>query len=87
MDRNKLLEELKAKIIKTLSLPETTPADIPSDAPLFEDDGLGLDSVDALDLVLMLETDYGISIDGKAEAKSVFASVNAMADFIISSKK
>lgn len=87
MDKATLSEELKGKIIEALNLPDLTPDDIASDMPLFEDDGLGLDSVDALELVVMLETQYGISIEDKTEAKSVFASIDVMADFILSHKK
>ena len=76
-----LIEELKVKIIKALNLEDVTPADVPPDAPLFEA-GLGLDSIDALELVVLLEKDYGIAVQDMAVAKKAFASLEALAAFI-----
>lgn len=77
-----LVEELKQKIIKALKLEGTLPAEIDAAAPLFNT-GLGLDSIDALDLVVMLERDYGIMIESAAVAETAFASVNALARFVL----
>jgi len=78
---DELIRELKLGIIKHLSLEEMSPDDINSDSPLF-DDGLGLDSIDALELVVLLEHDYNLKLDNLEEAKKVFASVTAMAQYI-----
>ncbi len=80
MDEN-FVNELKQQIITALNFDGMTPADIDSDAPLF-DKGLGLDSIDALELIVLLEKQYGIRLKSPAEGKDVFKSVNVMADYI-----
>lgn len=62
-----LHHELKAFIIETMNLEDTTPTDIGDDAPLFADDGLGLDSIDALELVLALKKTYGVLLEANDE--------------------
>ena len=57
-----LKEELKKALIEALNLEDLTPNDIKDDKPLFADDGLGLDSIDALEIILILERNYGIRI-------------------------
>lgn len=74
-------EELKQQIIEALSLEDITPADIRDDAPLFGE-GLGLDSIDALELFVLLDKQYGIKLKDKEEGKQVFRSVNTMAAYI-----
>ena len=64
---NELRHELKAFIIETMNLEDVTPADIGDDTLLFADDGLGLDSIDALELVLALKKKYGIVIEANDE--------------------
>lgn len=64
---NTLHQELKAFIIETMNLEDITPEDIDSDALLFADDGLGLDSIDALELVLALKKKYGIVLEANDE--------------------
>jgi len=76
-----LVEELKIKIIKALNLEEMTPEQINPEEPLFGE-GLGLDSIDALELIVMLEKDYGIKIKNQAEGKEVFISISSMAEYI-----
>lgn len=74
---------LKRIIIESLNLEGTTPETIEDEAPLFgEDGGLGLDSVDALELVVALEKEYGVSIESEAIEREAFASVASMAAFI-----
>ncbi len=63
-----LHQELKAFIIETMNLEDTTPADIGDDTPLFAEDGLGLDSIDALELVLALKKQYGVVLEANDEA-------------------
>ncbi len=76
-----LILEIKKEVIEVLNL-DLTPDDIEPDAPLFGADGLGLDSIDALELIVMLEKKYGIKLKNPQEGKSVFKSVNYMAEFI-----
>lgn len=78
---NALIEELKVKIIETLNFVGVFPKDIKEDAPLIGGD-LGLDSIDVLELLMMLEKDYAIRIDSKDLGVKVFASVRALADYI-----
>lgn len=77
-----LKNELKLKMIDALNLDGMTPEDIADDAPLFGDDGLGLDSIDVLELIVLMERNYGIRLSNPAEGKQVFRSVAVMADYI-----
>ena len=82
-----LEEEIKQVIIDVLLLEDMTPADIDTDAPLFVD-GLGLDSIDALELGVALQKRYGISLSADSEeARRHFASVRALAAMIASQRK
>ena len=77
-----LLEEVKQLIIETLQLEDMTPADIDVDAPLFVD-GLGLDSIDALELGVALQKRYGISLSADSEeTRRHFMSVKTIANLI-----
>jgi len=76
-----LVLELKNLIINTLKLEDISPGDIEDDAPLFGE-GLGLDSIDALELVVALEKTYGVFIPDSEVGKKVFRSVNALAEFV-----
>jgi acyl carrier protein len=78
---NELITDLKKEIITQLNLQDITPEEIKDDAPLFVD-GLGLDSIDVLELIVLLQKKYGVKIDGAKEGKSVFYSVKTMAEFI-----
>jgi acyl carrier protein len=75
------MNELKTRIIETLRLEEISPAQIDDDAPLFGA-GLGLDSIDALELVVMLENYYGIVIKDMEAGRPAFKSVRALAAFV-----
>ena len=77
-----LKETLKAQIIEQLNLEDLTPADIQDDAPLFGDQGLGLDSIDALEFIVLLDSNYGIKIADPNEGKEIFQSVNTLAAYI-----
>ena len=76
-----LIAELKIKIIDTLSLLDVAPEDIGDDDLLVGGD-LGIDSIDVLELVLMLEKDYGVKIESKDVGVQAFASVRALAGFV-----
>lgn len=78
---NKLIEELKVKIIETLYLEDVQPQDIDEKAPLVGGD-LGIDSIDILELVMMIEQDYGIIIESKEVGEKVFASTETLAAYI-----
>lgn len=86
MEKATLIEELKALIIKNLKLEDIGPADIDPASPLFGG-GLGLDSIDALELVVGLEKTYGIRIPDEDVGKEAFASVDALADYVLKNKK
>lgn len=77
-----LKENLKVQIIEQLNLEDLTPADIQDDAPLFGDQGLGLDSIDALEFIVLLDSNYGIKIADPSEGKEIFQSVNTLAAYI-----
>jgi acyl carrier protein len=76
-----LKDELKNRIIQGLNLEHITPLDIKDDEPLFGT-GLELDSIDALDLVSLLERDYGILINDMEVARQAFASFRSLEDFV-----
>ncbi len=78
--------KLKTQIIDALNLEELKPEDIKDDAPLFGPEGLGLDSIDALELIVLLEKNYGIKLTDPSKAKNVLTSVKAIADYIESNK-
>lgn len=80
-----LILELKNRILEALKLEDMTPEDIDSDAPLFKD-GLGLDSIDALELMLLLEKNYGIKLKSPAEGKEIFKSVRIMAEYVAANR-
>ncbi len=78
---SELKQELKAKIIEQLNLEDISVENIADDASLFGD-GLGLDSIDALELIVMLDKDYGIRLSDPKEGRKIFESVQVMADYI-----
>ncbi|MDE6448902.1 MAG: acyl carrier protein [Muribaculaceae bacterium] len=83
---DQLINELKTEIIEVLNLEEVTPEDIDENAPLFGD-GLGLDSIDALELIVLMEKNYGIRLTDPAQGKEIFKSVAVMADYISKNRK
>ena len=76
-----LIEQLKAQIIEALNFEDMTPADIDTDAPLFGE-GLGLDSIDALELIMLMDREYGIKLADPKTGKEIFQSVRKMAEYI-----
>ena len=73
---------LKALLVKSLSLEGVDPGSISDDAPLFGKDGLGLDSVDALELVVALEKAFDLKVDSQEIGKEAFASIAALAEYV-----
>ena len=82
-----LILKLKEQIIEALNLEYMTPDDIDSDAPLFGEEGIGLDSIDALELIVLIEKNYGIKLANPAEGKAIFKSVATIADFVSKNRK
>lgn len=78
---DELTAELKVKLISTLGLMDIKPRDIKDDAQLIGGD-IGIDSIDVLELVMMIEKDYGIRIENKELGAKVFASVRALSTYI-----
>jgi len=76
-----LIYKLKQEIIAELKLEDLTPEDIDTDTPLFNE-GLGLDSIDALELIVLLERIYGIKIEDPKDGRKIFFSVRTMAEYI-----
>lgn len=81
-----LILELKEHLIEELNLEDITPEEIDAEAPLFGD-GLGLDSIDALEIILILEKNYGVHLANTAEAKPVFYSVKTLAEYVMQHRK
>jgi acyl carrier protein len=81
-----LIEKLKVQIIEALNLEDMEPEDIKADESLFGE-GLGLDSIDALELIVLLEKEYGIKIQNPKDGQKVFFSLETMAKFIKENQK
>ena len=80
-----LILKLKEEIIEVLNLEDVKPADIDENAPLFGE-GLGLDSIDALELIVLMEKNYGIKLKDPAQGKEIFKSVKVLADYIAANR-
>ncbi len=85
MENQELKQEVKEKIIKFLNLIDVKPEDIIDDAPLFGE-GLGLDSIDSIELIVMLDRNYGISIKDPKEGRKVLVNINTMVNYIIANR-
>ncbi len=81
-----LIYTLKKQIIEALNLEEVTPEDMKDNVPLFGG-GFGLDSIDVLELIVLLEKNYGIELQSPAEAKEIFTSVRTMAEYVMQNRK
>ena len=81
MNMEDLILELKKKIIEALNLEEMTPEDIDENEALFGD-GLGLDSIDALELIVLMEKNYGIKLANPSEGKAIFKNVRTIAEYV-----
>ena len=76
-----LIEKIKNEIIEVLNLEDIKPEDIDADAPLFGS-GLGLDSIDALELIVLMEKNYGIKLKDPAQGREIFKSVRVLAEYV-----
>ena len=83
---SELKQELKEKIIDILNLEDLSPSDINDNDALFGD-GLGLDSIDALELIVMLDKDFGIQLTDPKQGKEIFKSISVLADYIAEHRK
>ena len=81
MEREELKQQLKKQIIQFLNLTTVKPEDIKDDEPLFGE-GLGLDSIDSIELIVLLGREYGITIQDPKEGRKVLVDVNTMAEYI-----
>ncbi|MCC6286285.1 MAG: phosphopantetheine-binding protein [Agriterribacter sp.] len=81
MDKEQLKQKLKEQIIQFLNLTDKKPEDIKDDEPLFGE-GLGLDSIDSIELIVLLSREYGINIQDPKEGRKVLVDINTMADYI-----
>jgi acyl carrier protein len=80
-----LIVTLKQEIINVLNLEDVKPEDIDENDTLFGD-GLGLDSIDTLELIVLMEKNYGIKIKDPAQGKNIFRSIKALADYIAANR-
>ena len=78
---DKLMSDLKVQIVNQLNLQDVKPEDIGDDQPLFVE-GLGLDSIDALELIVLLQQNYKVKLSNAEDGPQVFRSVRTMADYI-----
>ena len=85
MEREQLKQRLKVLIVEGLKLEDKRPEDIDDTAPIFVD-GLGLDSIDALELVVLVEERFHVTIPDEEVGKAAFASIDALADFIYTAR-
>ena len=83
MRKDEIINELREFIIHSLYREDMDPNDIGEDMPLFEEDGLGLDSLDAVEFACFLEKQYGVEINDGSDAKRIFFSVSSVADFVL----
>ncbi|SFB06302.1 phosphopantetheine-binding protein [Algoriphagus aquimarinus] len=81
-----LQEEIKKHLIEQLNLEDLTPEDIADDQPLFGDAGIGLDSIDALEIIVMLDNHFGVVLENPDQGRAVFKSVNTLAEYIVKSR-
>jgi acyl carrier protein len=82
METAELKQQLKRQIVEFLNLTDTVPENIQDDKPLFGDEGLGLDSIDSLELIVLLNREYGIVIKDLKEGRKVLVDINSMAGYI-----
>ncbi len=85
-DRDTLHKDLKSLIVDTLELEDVTPDEIDTDAPLFVE-GLGLDSIDSLEIAMVLEEKYNVTLDDDPETnQQIFRSVRTLASFVLENR-
>lgn len=83
MTKNELVDDLRKHILAELPLEDVVEDDIQPDTLLFDQDGLGLDSLDAVELVVIIEKYYGVAINDPEIAKTAFRDLDVLADYIL----
>ena len=86
LDKESLKSTLKEQLIKYLNLLDLSPEDISDAEPLFGEN-LGLDSIDSIEMIVLLEREYGLKIKDPKEGRKILETINSMADYIIANKK
>jgi acyl carrier protein len=86
METSQLKQQLKKQIVEFLNLLSVNPDDIKDDEPLFGE-GLGLDSIDSIELIVLLNRQYGIVIEDPKEGRKILTDINTMADYIEKHRK
>lgn len=86
MPNEDLKNNIKSLMVENLML-KTPAEEIADDLPLFGPEGLGLDSIDALELVVCLEKNFGVSVPNSGAARSALATVNSIADYVVANRK
>lgn len=81
-DLDELKRELKELLVKDLSLEDIEPADIEDDMPLFGDEGVGLDSLDGVEVVVMLQRHYGLEVKEMQKGTEIFRTINTLAEYV-----
>lgn len=76
-------DELKRLLVENLNLEDIKPADIGDDADLFGDDGVGLDSLDGVEVVVILHRQYGLDVKAMQKGRDVFRSINTLAPYVL----
>jgi acyl carrier protein len=84
--REELTLELKKHIVEYLNLLDIKPEEIENDTPLFGPD-LGLDSIDSVELIVLLDREYGVKINNPTEGRAILVDVNTIVDYILANKK
>ena len=82
-----LINDLKLQIKEALNLEELSLEEFDENAPLFGEDGIGLDSIDVLEIIVLLEKKYGIRLSNAAEGKAIFQSVRTIAEYVQENRK
>jgi acyl carrier protein len=86
MSEENLREAIKVMMVENLML-KVTKEEIPNDLPLFGTEGLGLDSIDALELIVGLEKNFGVSVPNSETARTALANVDSIHDYIVANRK
>ena len=84
---DELKQELKKLLVRELSLEDIAPEDIEDGTPLFGDEGIGLDSLDGVELVVMLQRHYGLEVKEMQKGMEVFQTINTLAEYVSQNAK
>lgn len=87
MTKTEIIERLRAEIIKSLYREDLAASGIPEDSPLFDKDGIGLDSLDAVELAALLESLYGVEVEEEGSVREIFATLSSLADYVLAKRK